>query len=204
MVDIPHPIRTAQSSTLGPNQYCGGGPRGNLGCRMLFCFLSQIINMPVVFLGPGFPLLTGVFGTFLGRNRAQRCFRSHALRQYTALSRGSMALQTENTVGLPLTRKERICGEIVINVLIFWRFKSVICPSWCLAQVFHFLPIVGIFTVFSAFFWAQTVRNDVVVAMLCVSARPLHQVPWPCKQQTPFAFLWPERKEIVPRSWLTS
>ena len=79
--------------------------------------------MPVVFLGPGFPLLTGVFGTFLGRNRAQRCFRSHALRQYTALSRGSMALQTENTVGLPPTRKERICGEIVINVLIFWRFK---------------------------------------------------------------------------------
>ena len=35
-VDIPHPIRTAQSSIVGPNQYCGGGPRGNLGCRMFF------------------------------------------------------------------------------------------------------------------------------------------------------------------------
>ena len=36
MVDLPHPIRTAKSSTFGPNQYCGGGPRGNLGCRMFF------------------------------------------------------------------------------------------------------------------------------------------------------------------------
>ena len=35
-VIIPHPIRTAKSSTVGPNQYCGGGPRGNLGCRMFF------------------------------------------------------------------------------------------------------------------------------------------------------------------------
>ena len=38
MVDTPHPIRTAKSSTVGPNQYCGGGPRGNLGCRMFFFF----------------------------------------------------------------------------------------------------------------------------------------------------------------------
>ena len=38
MVDIPYPIRTAKSSTIGPNQYCGGGPRGNLGCRMFFFF----------------------------------------------------------------------------------------------------------------------------------------------------------------------
>ena len=37
-VDIPYPIRTAKSSTVGPNQYCGGGPRGNLGCRMFFFF----------------------------------------------------------------------------------------------------------------------------------------------------------------------
>ena len=68
-VDIPHPVRTAKSSTLGPNQYCGGGPRGNLGCRMFFCFLSQISNMPVVILGPGFPLFTvsvPFFGTFFG------------------------------------------------------------------------------------------------------------------------------------------
>ena len=35
-MDIPHPIRTAKSSIVGPNQYCGGGPRGNLGCRMFF------------------------------------------------------------------------------------------------------------------------------------------------------------------------
>ena len=38
MVDTPHPIRTAQLSTIGPDQYCGGGPRGNLGCRMFFFF----------------------------------------------------------------------------------------------------------------------------------------------------------------------
>ena len=36
MVDTPHPIRTAKLSTIGPDQYCGGGPRGNLGCRMFF------------------------------------------------------------------------------------------------------------------------------------------------------------------------
>ena len=43
MVDTPHPIRTAQLSTIGPDQYCGGGPRGNLGCRMFFLlfFFSQ-------------------------------------------------------------------------------------------------------------------------------------------------------------------
>ena len=35
-MNIPHPIRTAKSSIVGPNQYCGGGPRGNLGCRMFF------------------------------------------------------------------------------------------------------------------------------------------------------------------------
>ena len=76
--------------------------------------------MPVVFLGPGFPRWTGFFGIFLGQNRAQRRCGGHALRQCTALLPGSMALQTENTVGLPLARKERICGEIVINVLIFF------------------------------------------------------------------------------------
>ena len=76
--------------------------------------------MPVVFLGPGFPLFTGFLGTFLGQNRVQRRCGGHALRQCTAPSPGSMALQTENTVGLPLASKERICGQIVINVLIFF------------------------------------------------------------------------------------
>ena len=45
-VIIPHPIRTAKSSTVGPNQYCGGGPRGNLGCRRAgfnFFFLEIFI-----------------------------------------------------------------------------------------------------------------------------------------------------------------
>ena len=95
--------------------------------------------MPVVFLGIGFPLFTvfwnfyRFFGTFLGQNRAQRCFGSHALRQCTALLPGFMALQTENTVGIPMTRKERICGEIVINVLIFFgvgfRVESKLCRT---------------------------------------------------------------------------
>ena len=36
-----------------------------------------------------------------------------------------MALQTENTVGIPVTRKERITGEIGINVLIFLCFHKI-------------------------------------------------------------------------------
>ena len=61
MVDTPHPIRTAKLSTIGPNQYCGGGPRGNLGCRMFFFFcnnnrfkkkiLWRIFFLGVVFYG---------------------------------------------------------------------------------------------------------------------------------------------------------
>ena len=53
MVDTPHPIRTAKLSSIGPDQYCGGGPRGNLGCRMFFFVETcrQIINMPAVILG---------------------------------------------------------------------------------------------------------------------------------------------------------
>ena len=95
--------------------------------------------MPVVMLGPGFTLFTVLlefyrfFGTFQGQNRAQRCFGSHALRQYTAPYPNSMALQTENTVGLPMARKERNSGEIVINVLIFFgvgfRVKSMPCRT---------------------------------------------------------------------------
>ena len=82
--------------------------------------------MPVVMLGPGFPLFTDCwnfyrfFGIFLGPNRAQRRCGSHALRQCTAPSPGSMALQTTNTVRLPLARKERNSAAIVINVLIFF------------------------------------------------------------------------------------
>ena len=49
-VIIPHPIRTAKSSTVGPNQYCGGGPRGNLGCRRagfnFFFFLMFCLETP--------------------------------------------------------------------------------------------------------------------------------------------------------------
>ena len=122
-VDIPHLVRTAKSSTLGPNQYCGGGPRGNLRCRMFFCFLSQISNMPVVILG--LPFLYPCLALFSGQNRVQRCCGKKALRQCTDPLPGSMALQTENTVGLPLARKERITGEIVINVLIFLCFHKI-------------------------------------------------------------------------------
>ena len=50
------------------------------------------------------------FATFPGQNRVSRCFGSRALRQCTAPLSGSMALPTESTVGIPLTRKERICG----------------------------------------------------------------------------------------------
>ena len=53
MVDTPHPIRTAKLSTIGPDQYCGGGPRGNLGCRTFFVlprtnlfFLSKTLHAP--------------------------------------------------------------------------------------------------------------------------------------------------------------
>jgi hypothetical protein len=31
-VKVPHPVRSAKSSTISPSQYCGGGPRGNPGC----------------------------------------------------------------------------------------------------------------------------------------------------------------------------
>jgi hypothetical protein len=31
-VKVPHPVRSAKSSTVSPSQYCGGGPRGNPGC----------------------------------------------------------------------------------------------------------------------------------------------------------------------------
>ena len=87
MVDTPHPIRTAKLSTIGPDQYCGGGPRGNLGCRMFFfwwipfflvsfgplliIFLSKtgtgrpIVHIPLVFLAAFFPFFTVFLALFL-------------------------------------------------------------------------------------------------------------------------------------------
>jgi hypothetical protein len=43
-VKIPHPVRSAKSSTVSPSQYCGGGPRGNPGCcsYLFCCFLFGI------------------------------------------------------------------------------------------------------------------------------------------------------------------
>ena len=70
--------------------------------------------MPVVILGPSFPFFTffwnlhRFFGIFLGQIRAQRCCDKNALRQCTAPFPGSMALQTENSHGVPVARKERI------------------------------------------------------------------------------------------------
>ena len=96
--------------------------------------------MPVVMLGPGFPLFTVLlefyrfFGIFLGQNRAQRRFGSHALRQYTAPYPNSMALQTENTVGLLMARKERNSAAVVINVLIFFVVVTFSGPNPSLAE----------------------------------------------------------------------
>ena len=36
MVKPPDPIRTPKLSTIGPAQYCGGGPRGNRRCLFVF------------------------------------------------------------------------------------------------------------------------------------------------------------------------
>ena len=41
-VNLPHPIRTAKSSTVGPDQYFGRGLQGNLGCCMAFYFLNFV------------------------------------------------------------------------------------------------------------------------------------------------------------------
>ena len=38
MVKAPDPIRTRKLSTIGPAQYCGGGPRGNRRWRTFFPF----------------------------------------------------------------------------------------------------------------------------------------------------------------------
>ena len=105
MVDTPHPIRTAKLSTIGPDQYCGGGQRGNLGCWMFFFFMIQIINLFIVFL----------------------------LRQCTALRSESTAPQTEITLGIPIFQKERICGKNMINLLIFLVFLTFwrICRQTC-------------------------------------------------------------------------
>ena len=39
-VKPPDPIRTPKLSTIGPAQYCGGGPRGNRRCRLFFGILE--------------------------------------------------------------------------------------------------------------------------------------------------------------------
>jgi hypothetical protein len=41
IVKVPHPVRSAKSSTISPSQYCGGGPRGNPGCCSSFLLLSH-------------------------------------------------------------------------------------------------------------------------------------------------------------------
>ena len=69
-----------------------------------------------------------------------------------------MALQTENTVGLPLARKERNSGEIVINVLIFCvveqnqNMEYARRDAWPGFSTFY--RFFGIFTVFLALFRA--------------------------------------------------
>ena len=39
----PYPIRTAQLSTVGPDQYYGRGLRGNLRCCMAFYFFLDLV-----------------------------------------------------------------------------------------------------------------------------------------------------------------
>ena len=63
-VDIPHLVRTAKSSTLGPNQYCGGGPRGNLRCRMFFFFFANFFFVTNFFLSPIFFVINFFFHQF--------------------------------------------------------------------------------------------------------------------------------------------
>ena len=42
MVKPPDPIRTPKLSTIGPAQYCGGGPRGNRRCLFVFAFCLTV------------------------------------------------------------------------------------------------------------------------------------------------------------------
>ena len=41
MVKTSDPVRSRKLSTIGPTQYCGGGPRGNRWCRT---FLSVLLE----------------------------------------------------------------------------------------------------------------------------------------------------------------
>ena len=50
-VKAPYPIRTAQLSTVGPDQYYGRGLRGNLRCCKAFLFLQTFCQVKKV----GFP-----------------------------------------------------------------------------------------------------------------------------------------------------
>ena len=47
-VKAPHPIRTAKLSIVGPDQYFGGGPQGNLGCCMSFCTFGRLESARIV------------------------------------------------------------------------------------------------------------------------------------------------------------
>ena len=49
MVKPPDPIRTPKLSTIGPAQYCGGGPRGNRRCLFVFAKLQHVTNQWVSF-----------------------------------------------------------------------------------------------------------------------------------------------------------
>jgi hypothetical protein len=52
-VKVPHPVRSAKSSTVSPSQYCGGGPRGNPGCCssiFFFLFFLDCIGLASFFL----------------------------------------------------------------------------------------------------------------------------------------------------------
>ena len=49
MVKPPDPIRTPKLSTIGPAQYCGGGPRGNRRCLFVFTFLPNSAQRPLKF-----------------------------------------------------------------------------------------------------------------------------------------------------------
>ena len=45
MVKPPDPIRTPKLSTIGPAQYCGGGPRGNRRCLFVFTFCFPSLTL---------------------------------------------------------------------------------------------------------------------------------------------------------------
>ena len=67
MVKPPDPIRTPKLSTIGPAQYCGGGPRGNRRCLFVFAKLQYVTNQWVSFRR--FPDVVLTYGYTPGRGR---------------------------------------------------------------------------------------------------------------------------------------